>query len=91
LRARFAAAYKDGARLHVVARLRDGRASVRLEALAADDPLAGGEGPDNRVAIWCDRYAERPLVIQGPGAGADVTAAALLDDALRIARRAAGD
>ena len=35
-----------------------------------------------------DRYREQPLVIQGPGAGAEVTAAALLDDALRIARDA---
>jgi homoserine dehydrogenase len=30
------------------------------------------------------------LLLQGPGAGAGVTAAALLDDALRIAREAAG-
>ena len=88
-RSRFAAAWKDGARLRFVGRL-DLRgatplARVGLEALPADDPLAGGSGTDNRVAIWSDRYARQPLVIQGPGAGADVTAAALLDDALRIA------
>jgi homoserine dehydrogenase len=88
LRTRYAAAWKDGARLRFVARL-DARgvrtqARVGLEALAADDPLAGGAGTDNRVAIWSDRYARQPLVIQGPGAGAEVTAAALLDDALRI-------
>ncbi len=35
------------------------------------------------MAIFSDRYRTRPLVIQGPGAGAEVTAAALLDDALR--------
>ena len=89
LRTRYAAAWKDGARLRFIARLdaRDVRAQARvgLEALAADDPLAGGAGTDNRVAIWSDRYARQPLVIQGPGAGAEVTAAALLDDALRIA------
>ena len=56
------------------------------EAGEIDEPEAQGAGTDNRVAIWCDRYAERPLVIQGPGAGAGVTAAALLDDVLRIAR-----
>ena len=44
-----------------------------------------GQGSDNRVAIWSDRYRRQPLLIQGPGAGAAVTAAALLDDALRIA------
>ena len=87
LRQHYARAYKDGARLRFVARLdADGRATVGLEALPAEHPLAGGGGTDNRVAIWSDRYREQPLVIQGPGAGAEVTAAALLDDALRIAR-----
>ena len=87
LRGRFAQAWKDGARLRFVARLQDGRARVGLEALPADHPLAGGSGTDNRVAIWSDRYAAQPLVIQGPGAGAEVTAAALLDDVLEIVAR----
>ncbi|HEY0310683.1 MAG TPA: homoserine dehydrogenase, partial [Luteimonas sp.] len=60
-----------------------------LEALAPGDPLAQGGDTDNRVAIWCDRYRDRPLLVQGPGAGAGVTAAALLDDVLAIARGAA--
>ena len=41
-------------------------------------------GTDNRVLIRSDRYPAQPLLIQGPGAGAEVTAAALLDDVLRI-------
>src|SRR5690606_23929294 len=82
LRERYAAAWKDGAKLRFVARLQvDGRATVGLEALPAEHPLVGGGGTDNRVAIWSDRYPKQPLVIQGPGAGADVTAAARLDDA----------
>ena len=89
LRERYAAAYKNGEKLRFIARLQaGGLATVGLEALAAEHPLAGGAGTDNRVAIWSDRYREQPLVIQGPGAGAEVTAAALLDDALRIAREA---
>lgn len=92
LRERFAEAYKRGERLRHVARLAvEGqrvRAQVGVESLPVDDPLCGGAGTDNRVALWCDRYATQPLVIQGPGAGADVTAAALLDDVLRIARAA---
>ena len=87
LRERYAAAYKNGEKLRFIARLQaGGLATVGLEALPAAHPLAGGAGNDNRVAIWSDRYREQPLVIQGPGAGAEVTAAALLDDALRIAR-----
>jgi homoserine dehydrogenase len=85
LRERYAAAYKNGAKLRFVARLQaDGLATVGLEALPAEHALAGGGGTDNRVAIWSDRYAKQPLLIQGPGAGAEVTAAAMLDDALRI-------
>ncbi len=85
LRARYAEAYKRGERLRFIARLQDGEARIGLESLPADHPLAGGAGTDNRVAIWSDRYRDQPLVIQGPGAGAHVTAAALLDDALAIA------
>ena len=86
LRERYAEAYKRGEKLRFIARLEDGRARVGLEALPADHPLAGGAGTDNRIALWSDRYRAQPLVIQGPGAGADVTAAAMLDDALAIVR-----
>ncbi|MBS0575859.1 MAG: homoserine dehydrogenase [Proteobacteria bacterium] len=90
LRERYAEAYKRGEKLRFVARLERGdngrvQARVGLESLPADAPLAGGTGTDNRVAITCDRYRPQPLLIQGPGAGAQVTAAALLDDVLRIA------
>jgi homoserine dehydrogenase len=64
---------------------RDG-ARVGLRIVALDHPLAGGAQTDNRVAIHSDRYSAQPLLIQGPGAGADVTAAALLDDVLTITR-----
>lgn len=85
LRERYANADKDGAKLRFVARLQaDGCATVGLEALPSDHPLVGGGGTDNRVAIWSDRYRVQPLLIQAPGAGAEVTAAALLDDALAI-------
>ncbi len=91
LRARYAQAWRNGETLRFIARLdRDSSgavsARVGLESLPSDHPLAGGAGTDNRVAIWCDRYREQPLLIQGPGAGAQVTAAALLDDVLRIVR-----
>jgi len=61
-------------------------ATVGLRILPLDHPLAGGGQTDNRVAIHSDRYPNQPLLIQGPGAGADVTAAALLDDVLAIVR-----
>ena len=85
LRARFLAAHRVGRRLRFIARLNQaGEATIGLEELAPDDALANGSGCDNRVAIWSDRYPDNALVIQGPGAGAEVTAAALLDDAIRL-------
>jgi homoserine dehydrogenase len=90
LRERYADAYKRGEKLRFIARLENERARVGLESLPTAHPLAGGAGTDNRVAIWSDRYPQQPLVIQGPGAGAAVTAAALLDDALEIASASAG-
>ncbi len=85
---RYQRAYRDGRKLRFIARLDAGCARVGLEALESGDPLAQGAGCDNRVALWSDRYRERPLLIQGPGAGAEVTAAAVLDDALEIAAHA---
>lgn len=85
MRQSFAIAHQRGEKLRFIARLQNGEARVGLESLPDDHPLAIGTGTDNRVAIWSDRYREHPLVIQGPGAGAGITAAALLGDALKIA------
>lgn len=85
LDARRADAAAAGARLCVVGRFDADGARVGLRALPATHPLCAGGGTDNRVAIHSDRYSAQPLVIQGPGAGAEVTAAALLDDVLAIA------
>ena len=85
---RHAAARASGERLCFVGRFEaGGGAQVGLRALPADHPLCAGSGTDNRVAIHSDRYSAQPLVIQGPGAGAEVTAAALLDDVLAIGSR----
>ena len=84
LAARAAAARAEGRVLRFVARFDADGARAGLEALAPDDPLAGGRGQDNRVAIWSCRYREHPLQIQGPGAGPEVTAAALADDLLSL-------
>lgn len=84
MRQRYVDARERREKLRFIARIENGRARIGMESLPADHPLAGGAGTDNRVAIWSDRYREQPLVIQGPGAGAEVTAAALLDDVLEI-------
>ena len=84
LGARFRDAYRNGAKLRFVGSFDGEGAQVGLQALPADHPLCAGGGTDNRVAIFSDRYPDQPLVVQGPGAGAEVTAAALLDDVVSI-------
>jgi aspartokinase/homoserine dehydrogenase 1 len=76
---------------HLAAFDANGRAHVGLVAVGTDHPAARLSGTDNLFALTTQRYRARPLVIQGPGAGAEVTAQALLGDllALEAARFAA--
>ena len=81
-----AATRASGESLRFIARVDATTARAGLVALPADHPLSAGTGTDNCVAIHSDRYPRQPLLIQGPGAGAEVTAAALLDDVLSLFR-----
>jgi aspartokinase/homoserine dehydrogenase 1 len=60
------------------------RVSVDLRAVPRESPFAGLRGTDNQVVITSDRYRENRLIITGPGAGRDVTAAGVLNDILRV-------
>ena len=51
----------------------------------ADSALGMLKGTDNQIVFHSERYAERPLVVTGPGAGVEVTAMGVLGDVLRIA------
>jgi bifunctional aspartokinase / homoserine dehydrogenase 1 len=64
---------------------RDGRASVALRAYPASHPFARIQLTDNIVLFRTARYSENPLVVQGPGAGREVTAAGVFADLLRLA------
>jgi bifunctional aspartokinase / homoserine dehydrogenase 1 len=62
------------------------RAGIRvgLEAVPPSSPMARLRGTDNQVVIYSKRYKTNPLVVTGPGAGADVTAAGVLNDIVAI-------
>jgi aspartokinase/homoserine dehydrogenase 1 len=76
----------EGKTLRYVARLTDqGEASVGLEQVAADAPFSNISSTDNIVQFVTDRYATNPLVIQGPGAGPEVTAGGIFGDILKLA------
>lgn len=69
---------------HLASLDEDGIARVALTAVAPDHPAARLSGTDNLFALTTPCYRVRPLVIQGPGAGAEVTAQALLGDLLSL-------
>jgi len=64
----------------------NGTASVQLRSLPADHSFAHINLTDNIVSFSSGRYSENPLVVQGPGAGPEVTAAGVFADLLRLAR-----
>ena len=76
---------KEGKRLRFVARLENGQASIGLEEVDRNHPFYQLEGSNNIVLLTTARYKECPLLIQGYGAGASVTAAGVFADIMRIA------
>ncbi len=84
--ARLEQARAGGQVLRYVASLdADGRAEVSLQSLPADHPFANLALTDNVVAFRTERYRDNPLIVQGPGAGPEVTAGGVFADLLRVA------
>lgn len=83
---RLATASAAGNVLRYVARLdAEGNASVGLVELSEDHAFAHLRLTDNIVQFTTRRYCDNPLIVQGPGAGPEVTAAGVFADVLRVA------
>lgn len=76
--------YQRNEKIGYVATVTPTGARIGLESLSAGDPLSTLTGPENMVVIRTKRYFRNPLVIRGPGAGAEVTAQGMMGDVLRI-------
>ncbi|MPN28710.1 Bifunctional aspartokinase/homoserine dehydrogenase 1 [bioreactor metagenome] len=76
-------AKKEGKVLRYIASLKEGKASVSLKAVDSSHPFFPLKANDNIVAFSSKYYSTRPLVIQGPGAGAEVTACGVFADILK--------
>jgi aspartokinase/homoserine dehydrogenase 1 len=68
-----------------VAKLEDGKGSVGLQEVGVNHPFYGLEGSNNIILLTTERYKEYPMMIQGYGAGASVTAAGVFADIMSIA------
>jgi len=74
----------EGGKLYYQAKLTPDSATIGIRIAPQGDPFASLSGSDNMIVFRTARYNSRPLVVQGPGAGADVTAAGILADILRV-------
>jgi aspartokinase/homoserine dehydrogenase 1 len=70
--------------LRYIAKLENNKARISLEEVDSSHPFYSLSGNDNIISFTTKHYQERPIVIKGPGAGADVTAAGVFADIIRI-------
>lgn len=88
--ARVGAARAENKVLRYVARVTAEGGAVGLVAVDREGPLGALRGPANYIALHTTRYDPAPLVISGPGAGREVTAAGVLGDIIKLAQKMVG-
>ena len=76
---------EEGRRWRFIATMDDGKVSVALRDMTQDSPFYNLEGSNNIVLLTTERYKEYPMLIQGYGAGASVTAAGVFANIISIA------
>ncbi|WP_207429099.1 bifunctional aspartate kinase/homoserine dehydrogenase I [Pedobacter sp. SYSU D00535] len=80
-------AMSSGKVLRYIGKLENGNVSIALEMVDENHPFYMLSGSDNIISFTTDRYKERPLVVKGPGAGAEVTAAGVFADIVNVGAR----
>jgi aspartokinase/homoserine dehydrogenase 1 len=82
---KFSTAMKSGHKLRYIGLIESGNATVGLTGVDEKHPFFSLAGSENCLIITTEFYSQYPMVIKGPGAGVNVTAAGLLADIVRIA------
>lgn len=77
-------ASSSGKVLRYIGILEDGKVSISLQMVDESHPFYTLSGSDNIISFTTDRYKERPLVVKGPGAGSEVTAAGVFADIVNV-------
>ncbi len=80
-------ATQENARIKYVAELVDGKARVGIQYIPEGHDFYNLEGSDNIILFYTNRYLNQPLIVKGAGAGAEVTAAGVFGDIIRIGRQ----
>ncbi|MFN8166957.1 MAG: bifunctional aspartate kinase/homoserine dehydrogenase I [Bacteroidia bacterium] len=79
-------AAEKGKVLRFIATLDNGKASIGLKEVDVNHPFFNLSGSDNIISFTTERYTDRPLVVKGPGAGAEVTAAGVFAEIISIGK-----
>jgi aspartokinase/homoserine dehydrogenase 1 len=85
IKEKYTDAVADGKKIRYMATIENGSARVELKAVEESNPFFSLKGSENCIILTTNYYKQFPMVIKGPGAGVDVTAAGLLADIVRIA------
>jgi aspartokinase/homoserine dehydrogenase 1 len=77
-------AAKENKALRYIGILENGKVEINLEMVDENHPFFTLSGSDNIISFTTERYRERPLVVKGPGAGAEVTAAGVFAELVNV-------
>lgn len=80
-------AQESGKVLRYIGKLEEGKVAITLQMVDDSHPFYMLSGSDNIISFTTDRYKERPLVVKGPGAGAEVTAAGVFADIINVGKK----
>ena len=72
--------------LRFIASTQNGKARISLQAVGPDNPFYSLQMSDNMIVFTTKRYSNRPLIVRGPGAGAEVTAGGVFSDIITIGK-----
>ncbi len=72
-------------RLRYIASFENGKAKIELNSVDSSSPFYNLSNSDNMISFNTSRYTDSPLVVSGPGAGANVTAAGVFSEIMQIA------
>jgi len=79
-----AEATKQNKVIRYIGTLENGEVAINLQMLDDKHPFYALSGSDNIISFTTERYKDRPLVVKGPGAGAEVTAAGVFADLVNV-------
>ncbi|GAA4185196.1 bifunctional aspartate kinase/homoserine dehydrogenase I [Sphingobacterium ginsenosidimutans] len=79
-----ARAARENKVIRYIGKLEHGKVSIAIQFVDENHPFYALSGSDNIISFTTERYKERPLVVKGPGAGAEVTAAGVFADLVNV-------